>query len=136
MRPIFPAALATAAFLLFPFCNVNAQLVTLRYGQIPSTIKTISALSFSIGQRKGLFAQEGINLEMMPIEGGAANMVIALENFPVFVPQFGQAICCTKSRRSRADNNDLLAQAGLLQFFSVYSNVARSTPNLSPPRTP
>ena len=63
-------------------------------------------------------------------------MVIALENFPVFVPQFGQPVGRTKSRRSRADNNDLLAQAGLLQFFSVYSNVARSTPNLSPPRTP
>src|SRR4029453_9086869 len=77
MRAIFPAALATAAFLLFPFWNVHAQPVTLRYGQIPSTIKTISALSFSIGQRKGLFAQEGINLEMMPIEGGAANMVVA-----------------------------------------------------------
>ena len=68
--------------------------------------------------------------------GQTANMVIALENFPVFVPQFGQPVCRAKSRRSRADNNDLLAQAGLLQFFSVYSNVARSTPNLSPPRTP
>src|SRR5215475_8439359 len=78
MRPIFSASLATAAFLLFPFWNVNAQPVMLRYGQIPSTIKTISALSFSIGQWKGFFAQEGINLEMMPIEGGAANMVVAL----------------------------------------------------------
>jgi ABC-type nitrate/sulfonate/bicarbonate transport system substrate-binding protein len=78
MRSIFPAAFATAAFLLFPFGNVNAQTVTLRYGQIPSTIKTISALSFYIGQRKGFFAQEGVSLEMMPIEGGAANMVVAL----------------------------------------------------------
>src|SRR5215472_5782706 len=78
MRPIFPAALATAAFLLSSFWNVNAQPVMLRYGQIPSTIKTISALSFSIGRRNGFFAQQGINLEMMPIEGGAANMVVAL----------------------------------------------------------
>src|SRR5262249_54944146 len=77
MRAIFPAALATA-FLLSSFWNVNAQPVMLRYGQIPSTIKTISALSFSIVRRRGFFAQEGINLEMMPIEGGAANMVIAL----------------------------------------------------------
>ena len=52
--------------------------VTLRYGQIPSTIKTISALSFYIGQRKGFFAREGINLEMLPIEGGADNMMVAL----------------------------------------------------------
>jgi ABC-type nitrate/sulfonate/bicarbonate transport system substrate-binding protein len=83
MRPIFHAALATAAFLLFPFWNVNAQPVTLRYGQIPSTIKTISALSFYIGQRKGFFAQEGVSLEMMPIEGGAANMVVALNKSAV-----------------------------------------------------
>lgn len=70
--------LLSAACLLVPFRNLHAQPVTLRYGQIPSTIKTISALSFYVGQRKGFFAQEGINLEMMPIEGGAANMVVAL----------------------------------------------------------
>jgi ABC-type nitrate/sulfonate/bicarbonate transport system substrate-binding protein len=78
MRAIFPAAVLSAAFVLFPFWNVDAQRITLRYGQIPSSIKTISALSFYIGQRKGFFAEQGINLEMMPIEGGAANMVTAL----------------------------------------------------------
>ena len=78
MRTIFLTAAASVVFLFCPFLIVTAQPVTLRYGQIPSTIKTISALSFSIGQRKGFFAQEGINLEMMPIEGGAANMVVAV----------------------------------------------------------
>ena len=58
--------------------NASAQTITLRYGQIPSTIKTVSALHFHIAQRKGLFAREGINLQMLPIEGGAANMVVAL----------------------------------------------------------
>jgi ABC-type nitrate/sulfonate/bicarbonate transport system substrate-binding protein len=77
MRAIL-CALINAIFLLSPIWNINAQTVTLRYGQIPSTIKTISALSFYIGQQKNFFVQEGINLEMMPIEGGAANMVIAL----------------------------------------------------------
>lgn len=57
---------------------VSAQNITLRYGQIPSTIKTVSALHFYIAQRKGFFSREGITLEMLPIEGGAANMVIAL----------------------------------------------------------
>src|SRR5215831_19228907 len=80
MRTIFLTAAASVVFLFCPFLIVTAQPVTLRYGQIPSTIKTISALSFSIGRRKGFFAQEGINLEMMPIEGGAANMVVALNN--------------------------------------------------------
>jgi ABC-type nitrate/sulfonate/bicarbonate transport system substrate-binding protein len=78
MSAFSPAALIAVVFLLFPFWNVNAQPITLRYGQIPSTIKTISALSFYIGQRKGFFAQEGINLEMLPIEGGADNMMLAL----------------------------------------------------------
>jgi len=78
MSAFSPAALIAVVFLLFPFWNVNAQPITLRYGRIPSTIKTISALSFYIGQRKGFFVQEGINLEMLPIEGGADNMMLAL----------------------------------------------------------
>ena len=62
-------------------CDIQetaAQTTNLRYGQIPSTIKTVSALQFYIARRKGFFAREGINLEMLPIEGGAANMVVAL----------------------------------------------------------
>lgn len=58
--------------------SATAQQIILRYGQIPSTIKTVSALHFYIAQRKGLFTREGITLEMIPIEGGAANMVVAL----------------------------------------------------------
>ena len=57
--------------------GADAQ-TTLRYGQIPSTIKTVSALQFHIAQRKNFFGREGIALEMFPIEGGAANMVVAL----------------------------------------------------------
>src|SRR6185369_16044366 len=57
-----------------------AQPVTLRYGQIPSSIKTVSAVQFVIGQRKGLFEREGIQLNMMPIEGGADNMMVALND--------------------------------------------------------
>jgi ABC-type nitrate/sulfonate/bicarbonate transport system substrate-binding protein len=65
--------LIIAAFI----SGANAQ-TTLRYGQIPSTIKTVSALQFHIAQRKNFFGREGIALEMLPIEGGAANMVVAL----------------------------------------------------------
>ncbi len=71
---------AILAALLFtaPTQSTLAQTITLRYGQIPSTIKTVSALHFYIAQRKGFFAREGINMEILPIEGGAANMVLAL----------------------------------------------------------
>lgn len=65
--------------LLFYVSIAGAQTTTLRYGQIPSTIKTVSALQFHIAQRKGFFGREGINLEMLPIEGGAANMIAALD---------------------------------------------------------
>lgn len=58
--------------------SASAQNITLRYGQIPSSIKTVSALQFHLAQRKSLFAREGISLEMIPIDGGAANMVLAL----------------------------------------------------------
>jgi ABC-type nitrate/sulfonate/bicarbonate transport system substrate-binding protein len=58
--------------------GANAQNIALRYGQIPSTVKTVSALQFHLAQRKGFFAREGITLEMIPIDGGAANMVVAL----------------------------------------------------------
>lgn len=70
--------LGASALTLALANGAGAQNITLRYGQIPSTIKTVSALHFYLAQRKGFFAREGINLEMIPIDGGAANMVVAL----------------------------------------------------------
>lgn len=76
MRKIIP----TGALLLLGLVQtLPAQTITVRYGQIPSTIKTVSALQFTIAQRKGFFSREGINLEMVPIEGGANNMMAALD---------------------------------------------------------
>ena len=76
MRKIIP----TGALLLLGLVQtLSAQTITVRYGQIPSTIKTVSALQFTIAQRKGFFSREGINLEMVPIEGGANNMMAALD---------------------------------------------------------
>jgi hypothetical protein len=65
--------IAVVAAVMFPACigQVQAQTtMTLRYGQIPSTIKSVSALHFNIAQRKGLFIREGINMEMIAIDGG------------------------------------------------------------------
>lgn len=72
--------LLSAVFSLGAIPTVAGQTINLRYGQIPSTIKTVSALQFYIAQRKGFFTREGINFEMLPIDGGAANMVVALTN--------------------------------------------------------
>ena len=78
MRYDVAAGVVALIFLTF-IQTVQAQTVILRYGQIPSTIKTVSALQFYVAQRKGFFAREGINLEMVSIEGGAANMMMALD---------------------------------------------------------
>ena len=71
-------AFFVALFVLASMQIAAGQNINLRYGQIPSTLKTVSALQFYIAQRKGIFAREGINLEILPIDGGAANMVLAL----------------------------------------------------------
>ena len=74
--------IAVVAMVIFPawIGQVQAQTtMTLRYGQIPSTVKSVSALHFNIAQRKGLFIREGINIEMISIDGGAANMMMALD---------------------------------------------------------
>ena len=52
---------ALTALLFAGVEALQAQTTTLRYGQIPSTMKSVSALHFNIAQRKGLFAREGIN---------------------------------------------------------------------------
>jgi ABC-type nitrate/sulfonate/bicarbonate transport system substrate-binding protein len=77
MRRVF--LLAVGAILLCGPRAAHPQTPTLRYGQIPSTLRTVSALPLYLGQRKGFFAREGINVEMIPIEGGADNMVKALD---------------------------------------------------------
>jgi ABC-type nitrate/sulfonate/bicarbonate transport system substrate-binding protein len=70
--------LTASLFFLVSAHALAAQPTMLRYGQIPSTVKTISALQFTIAQRKGLFTREGINLKIVLIEGGADNMMVAL----------------------------------------------------------
>ncbi|HEX5607175.1 MAG TPA: hypothetical protein VFY96_11700 [Candidatus Binatia bacterium] len=74
MQP-FTFLLAGSIFFAVPH---HVHGITLRYGQIPSTLKTVSALQFHLAERKGFFAREGIALEGLPIDGGAANMVLAL----------------------------------------------------------
>ena len=75
--------LLDASFVFVLPRNVHGQNITLRYGQIPSTLKTVSALQLYLAQRKGFFTREGITLEILPIEGGAANMVVALSKSTV-----------------------------------------------------
>jgi ABC-type nitrate/sulfonate/bicarbonate transport system substrate-binding protein len=53
--------------------------LTLKYGQIPSTIKSVSAVPLYLAERQGFFAREEFHLETVPIEGGTGNMIAALD---------------------------------------------------------
>jgi len=64
-----------------------ADVITLRYGQIPSTIRSVSSLPLYVARQQGLFAREGIALDLVPIEGGTDNMVAALDRSTVDVTQ-------------------------------------------------
>jgi ABC-type nitrate/sulfonate/bicarbonate transport system substrate-binding protein len=80
MTSIVFSAIGIFGCAVFLAPSLFAQSITLRYGQIPSSIKTVSAVQFVIGQRKGLFEREGIQLNLMPIEGGADHMMVALND--------------------------------------------------------
>ena len=57
---------------------VQAQVLTLRYAQSPSTNRSIFSLPIFIAEREGLFARQGLNFSTMIVEGGGENTVQAL----------------------------------------------------------
>jgi NitT/TauT family transport system substrate-binding protein len=65
----------------------QAENVTLRFGQIPSTVRGTSSVYLHIAEQKGFFAREQIKLERISIPGGTDKMVVALEQGAVDVTQ-------------------------------------------------
>jgi ABC-type nitrate/sulfonate/bicarbonate transport system substrate-binding protein len=65
----------------------QAETVTLRFGQIPSTVRGTSSVYLHIAEQKGFFAREEIKLERTTIPGGTDKMVVALEQGVVDVTQ-------------------------------------------------
>ena len=53
--------------------------VTLRFGQIPSTVRAVTSVYLFVAEHKGFLAREGISLDFVPIEGGTDKMVAALD---------------------------------------------------------
>jgi len=64
-----------------------AELVTLRYGQIPSTVRSVSSLHLFIARERGFFERENLKLEPIPIAGGTDKMVAALDQGTIDVTQ-------------------------------------------------
>jgi ABC-type nitrate/sulfonate/bicarbonate transport system substrate-binding protein len=79
--------LAAALLAAAPDATAAAESVTLRYGQIPSTVRSVSSLHAFIAQQKGFLARESIKLEHIPIPGGTDKMVAALGEGRVDVTQ-------------------------------------------------
>src|SRR5215468_12160364 len=83
MRGFLIAALLSAGALQAE----AAESVTLRFGQIPSTARSVSSLPHFIAEQRGFLAREGITLELKPIAGGTDKMVAALDQGAVDVTQ-------------------------------------------------
>jgi ABC-type nitrate/sulfonate/bicarbonate transport system substrate-binding protein len=83
MRAILIAALVCGGALQ----PAAAEPVTLRFGQIPSTARSVSSLPHFIAKQRGFLAREGITLELKPIAGGTDKMVAALDQGSVDVTQ-------------------------------------------------
>ena len=64
-----------------------AETVTMRFGQIPSTVRGTSSVYLHIGENRGFLAREQIKLERISIPGGTDKMVNALEQGAVDVTQ-------------------------------------------------
>ena len=85
-RPGHLVAIAVAAWTsLLQSCL--AETVTLRFGQIPSTVRGTSSVYLHLAEQKGFFAREEIKLERISIPGGTDKMVVALEQGAVDVTQ-------------------------------------------------
>jgi ABC-type nitrate/sulfonate/bicarbonate transport system substrate-binding protein len=81
MRPTIIAACLCIATTQ----TVAAESVTLRYGQIPSTLRSVSSLFLVIAQQQGFLAREDIKLDLVPIPGGTDKMIAALDRGAVDV---------------------------------------------------
>ena len=78
---------AIVAAMLSQSVPAGAEPVTLRFGQIPSTVRGVSSVYLAIAQRKGFLAREDITLEFVRIPGGTDKMVAALDHGAVDVTQ-------------------------------------------------
>jgi ABC-type nitrate/sulfonate/bicarbonate transport system substrate-binding protein len=86
MRCRAAAVLLAALSAIAGIAPAAAQTI-LRFGQIPSTVRSVSTLSMFVAERNGLFAREGIVVEKVLIPGGTDKMVAALDQGRIDVTQ-------------------------------------------------
>lgn len=69
------------------FSVAHAEITTLRFGQIPSTVRGMTSLPRFVAEKKGFFAKENLKLQLVQIPGGTGNMVKALDRGEVDLTQ-------------------------------------------------
>src|SRR5256885_7810965 len=77
-RLIIAAAAALAS--LCASQTASAEIVTLRYAQAYSALRTIFALPLFVAEREGFFVREGLDFSMLPVSGGGERLVAALHD--------------------------------------------------------
>ena len=124
-----------------------AETVTLRYGQIPSTVRSVSSLYLFIARERGFFARENVELELIPIPGGTDKMVAALDQATIDVTQTAtpyliQAVLRGIRRggdRGRNRQSDLQPRGKAGRFQALHNSRARCWVclcQLTPSRSP
>jgi ABC-type nitrate/sulfonate/bicarbonate transport system substrate-binding protein len=75
------------ATLLAVVRTAHAEPVTLRFGQIPSTVRGVTSLYRFVAEKQGFLAREDIKLDVVQIPGGTGNMVKALDRGEIELTQ-------------------------------------------------
>jgi NitT/TauT family transport system substrate-binding protein len=80
--------LAALILLLGAVSAVHAaETVTLRFGQIPSTVRGMTSLPRFVAEKKGFFAREGLKVDLVQVPGGTDKMVKALDRGEIDLTQ-------------------------------------------------
>lgn len=116
---LFDAALLSL-LAITAISPASAQTTTLRYGQIPSTARSVAALPLVIAERNGFFARAAIKLDLVPIAGGTDRMVASLDRGEVDIAQTATPYLITAVLKG----SDAVAIAGLTAN-PIYSLVVK-----------
>jgi ABC-type nitrate/sulfonate/bicarbonate transport system substrate-binding protein len=123
---IAKATLIAALFCVALSYNAAAQAPQLRYGESPSTMRSIFSLPILVAERQGFFAREGLNFGIVMIDGGEEKTIQALHDGTADISHVATNFLVTASLRGSdavaiaAEFNNpiysLLAKPGIKSF--------------------
>ena len=116
-----PAIVGGLFYWLVLGCAFSAEnALPLRYAQTASTWRSIFSLPMRIADKEGFYAANGLNLTMIPVEGGAESSLIALEEDKADVAHVATSFLITAAMRG-SDTVAIMAEFN----NPIYSLVAK-----------